>query len=310
MISGRQRSIGIGPEETFGTPVAPTIFLNGTESISEERGRLRESMVFGSRFQQPADAGRLRISGPIDGIHARPVTIGHLLRAALGEPETEGSGPYIHTFEPGNASFSAVAALPPYSITVKRSPTMIQRYSGGQLNQLTLAQSRDDALVVSTDWIAKGVAGVADTEMVREDGQRFRFGHFAVQRDGADYKFLESINLVINNALETEELLDGTDEIAGTAFGDASVNVSMTATFESEADYADFKDNVTRPWSFKWTLGASSLEIIVPRLNVANWNSATTGPGRQSIQVSGAAEFDAVAGHTLQAILTNTQATY
>lgn len=310
MISGRQRSIGIGPEATFGTPVAPTVFFNGTESLTEERGRLREPLTFGSRFQQPADKGRLRISGGIEGIHGRPIGIGHLLRAALGAPETEGAGPYVHTFEPGNASFSDVAALPPYSISVKRGPTMIQRYAGGQLNQLTLTQSRDDALVIGTDWIAKGVTDVADTAMVQEAGQRFRFGNFSVERDGAAYKFLEQFGLTINNALETEELLDGSDEIAGTAFGDASVTVNLTATFESAADYADFRDNIARPWAFKWTLGDDSLELSLPRLNVQSWSSAITGPGRQTVAMTGVAEFDAVEGYNLQAVLTNTHESY
>lgn len=310
MISGRQRSIGLGPEATFGTPVPPIVFVNGTESLSEERGRLREPLTFGSRFQQPADAGRLRITGGIEGMHGRAIAIGHLLRAALGEPETDGAGPYTHTFEPGNANFSDVAALPPYSITVKRSPTMIQRYAGGQLNQLTLAQSRDDALVIGSSWIAKGVSNVADTEMVQETTPRFRFGQFSVERDGSPYKLLEDITFTINNALETEELLDGSDEIAGTAFGDASVTVAMTATFDSESDYVDFRDNVTRPWAFKWTAGANSLELIVPRLNVESWGSPISGPGRQTVSLNAVAEFDATEGFNLQAILINDHETY
>src|SRR5690606_21973494 len=99
MSSGRQGSIGIGKETTWGTAVAPSVFYNATESITEERGRLRESMNFGTRSRQPADAGRLRITGAMDGMHARPEGIGHLLRAALGAPQTTGaSAPYTHEF--------------------------------------------------------------------------------------------------------------------------------------------------------------------------------------------------------------------
>lgn len=310
MISGRQRYIGLGPEATFGVAVPPEVFFNGSESLTETRARLREPLVFGTRFQPAADAGRLRISGGIEGIHGRPNGIGHLLRAALGVPVTSGAAPYVHTFEPGNANFSPVAALPPYSIEVRRGPGMIQRYAGAQLNQLTLSQSRDDALVISTDWIAKGVASATEATLVHEAGQRFRFAQLSVKRDAAAYKLLEELTVTINNALETEELLDGTDEIAGTAFGDASITIAMTYTFDTPDDYDDFVANVTRPWSFQWDVGPASLELVVPKLNISEWSSPTTGPGRMNVRVSGVAEFDPVAGHNLQAILTNTQATY
>lgn len=310
MASGRQGSIGLGAEATFGTAVPPTAFFNGTESITEERARLREPITFGSRALQPADAGRLRISGSLEGMHARPAGLGHLLRAALGEPETAGAGPYVHTFTPASAKFSEVAALPPYSISVRRRSGLIHRYSGGQLNSLTLNQARDAALVVTSSWIAKGVSEVADTEMVQETAPRFRFGQFTVERDGEPFDLLEDFSITIANNLETEELLDGTDEIAGTDFGDSQISLSITATFRDSLNYADFKNNTTKPWTFKWTVGADSLELIIPRFNIDSWSAPIRGPGRMTVAAGGQAEFDAVAGHGFQAILTNTQESY
>lgn len=311
MASGRQGSIGIGKESAWGTSVAPTHFFNGTESISEDRGRLREAITFGSRALQPADAGRLRISGAINGMHARPVGIGHLLRAALGAPATTGTGtPYTHTFVPAATKFSAAAALPPYSITAKRG-SMIHRYSGAQLNRLSLSQPKDDALQLDTDWIAKGVADVTDTVLTQEAGQRFRFQHLSVKRDAATFDTLESLGITIENNLETEELLNGSDEISGTDFGDSAINVEMTMSFQNVADYADFKANTTRPWEFTWTLNANtSLAIKIPRLNISAFSAPISGPGRITASVSGQGEFDAVAGHGIQVVLKNDTATY
>ncbi len=312
MASGRGGSIGIGKETTWGTAVAPTQFYNGTEAISEERGRLREAITFGSRAVQPADAGRLRISGPISGVHARPVGLGHLLRAALGAPTTTGaSAPYSHAFKPAATKFSAAAALPPYSVTVKRDTGMIHRYSGGQLNRLTLTQPKDDALSVDTDWIAKGVADVSDTVIVAETTQRFRYQHLAVLRDAGPFLTLESVTITIENNLETEELLNASDEISGVDFGDSSIKIDMTMSFQSLADYGDFKANVTRPWKFTWTVDVgNSLELSVPRLNLDAFGAPISAAGRLTASASGQAEFDAVAGHSLQATLKNSQATY
>ena len=162
MASGRQGAVGIGKEAAWGQGVAPSVFFNATENITEERGRLRESMVYGTRAKQPADPGRVRVSGPFSGMHARPDDLGHLLAAGIGTPETTGAGPYEHVFRPSVEAFSDVAALQPYTVTVRRKAGMIHRYSGGQCSKLTLRQPKDDALVVDADWMCKGVedAGV------------------------------------------------------------------------------------------------------------------------------------------------------
>lgn len=311
MASGRGGSIGIGKETAWGTAVAPTAFYNGTESIQEERGRLRESISFGSRALQPADAGRLRITGAVSGVHARPVGLGHLLRAVLGAPVTTGaSTPYTHTFVPATTKFSAAAALPPYSITTKRG-SLIHRYSGGQLNRLTLNQPKDDALVLDMDWIAKGVADVADTTLVQEQGTRFRFQHLGVERNAVAFPTLESLGITIDNGLETEELLNESDEISGTDFGDSQISIDMTMSFQNLADYADFKANTVRPWEFAWVIDANtSLTVTVPRLNISSFSAPISGPGRLTASVAGQAEFDAAAGYGVQVVLKNSQATY
>lgn len=314
MATGRQGSIGIGKETAWGTAVAPTQFYNGTESLAEERARLREAITFGTRAMQPADAGRLSISGAISGMHARPGGLGHLLRAALGAPTTTGGpAPFTHVFKPATTKFSTEAALPPYSITVKRSasPAMIQRFAGAQLNRLTLSQPKDDALGVDTDWVAKSVADVADTTLVHDAGARFRFQHLAVLRDGTPFAFLESVSIGIENNLEVEEVLDGTDVISAVDFGDSAVNVDMVCSFRSVADYADFKANTTRPWKFTWTLDANtSLEVMLPKLNLSSYAPNIGGAGRLTIAMAGQAEHDSVSGYGIQATLKNAVASY
>jgi hypothetical protein len=311
MASGRQGSIGIGKETSFGTGVVPTAFFNATEGISEERGRLREAMNFGTRARQPADAGRLRISGPVSGLHARPANIGHLFRAALGAPVTTGSdAPYSHVFKPVATKFSTEAALPPYSLTVKRSASVIHRYAGGQLNRLVLNQPMDGALSIDTDWIAKSVSAESDTTMALEQGNRFLFKQLAVERDSSAWNYLESLTLTIDNALEIEEVLNESDEISATDFGDSNITVAMTSSFRDALAYADFKDNDPQAWEFEWTNGSAILTIVIPQLNIETWGAPIGGPGRMSVSCQGVAEFNTSAGYEMQVTLVNATASY
>lgn len=310
MSTGRLGSIGIGAETTFGTGVAPTAFFNATESITETRGRLREGMNFGTRARQPADDGRLRIAGAINGIHARPDNLGHLLRAALGAPQTSGAGPYDHVFKPATAKFSAEAALPPYSATVKRNATSIHRYAGGQLNRLVLNQPVDDALTIDTDWLFKSVSVESDTLMALETKPRFRFNQLAVELGGSSWDALRSFRLTIDNALDPEETLNASKEISGVDFGDSNITAEVTAVFKAKELYDEFVANTTLDLVLTWTNGGDILEISLPRLNVESWQAPISGPGRMEVTANLVAEFDAVAGHELEITLTNGTATY
>lgn len=311
MASGRSGSIGIGKETTWGTAVAPTVFVNATEGIAEERGRLRESMNFGTRSRQPADAGRLRIRGPISGVHARPSSLGVFLRAALGAPNTTGSGPYVHTFTPSTTKFSTTAALPPYSLTVKRQGAIIHRYDGGQLNQLTLRQPVDDALVLDTEWLCKGVTpDVSDTTLALEVGSRFRFQHLVISKAATPVNHVESVTITIDNQLDAGETLNTEDEISVVDFGDSIFTVDMTMQFTNDAEYEDFVANATAAWEFKWTNGSHILEIAFPKLNVESWSAPISAPGRMTATVRLVAEFDATATHDMQIKLTNATVSY
>jgi hypothetical protein len=313
MATGRRGSIGMGKETTWGTSVAPTSFFNATESITEERGRLREDMVFGTRSRQGADAGRNRFRGGINGMHARAAGVGHWLRAALGAPATSGAAaPYSHVFTPAVAAFSTVAALPPYSVTVKRKSDMIHRYGGGQCSRLTLRQPKDNALVLDSEWLFKGVTSPADTTMVLESTKRFLFAQLAVTRAAAAFPYLEDLAIIIDNGLEPEEVLNESAEISAVEFGaNSSITVEMTLTFRDSNVYDDFKNNAVQAWGFLWTIDANtSLNIAIPQLNVEEWGAPISNAGRMTVRVRGTAEYNTAAGHELQVTLRNAEATY
>ena len=313
MASGRSGSIGIGPETTWGQGVASSAFFTATENITEDRGRLRESFIFGSRSAAPADAGRLRIDGgTISDIHARPENLGHLLRAALGVPTTTDLDPnFEHVFTPAAVKFSALAALPPYSVNIKRG-NKVNRYSGAQLSRLELRQPKDDALMLNTTWLAKGVSEIAAETQSLESGTRFLYRQLEVTRDGIIYPYLEDFTLTVDNGLEAEEVLNETDEISAVDFGsNSSIEASITLTFRDAVTYNDFANNVAKPWGFRWEIDAETfLDIAIPRLNISKWSAPISGPGRMTLSVSAQAEYSTQSGTDLTVTLGNQVAAY
>lgn len=312
MATGIQGYIGIGKETAWGTPVASTTFVSSMESISEERERLREAMTFGTRSTLPAVEGRTRITGGLTDIEARPDFLGVFLRAALGAPATTGASPYEHVFTTDTAKHSAEAALPPYSVTVQRG-SLRHRYSGGQLNQLTLAQAADGPLTLEADWIFKGVTDVATTETIAlETNRRFIFRDLAVTKGGTAFPYLESLGVTIANNLEAEETLNGEREISAVDFNDKlAITADMTLTFRDATTYADFKAATTSAWSFVWTNPEGQiLTIAIPKLQIDTWAAPISGPGRMTVDVTATAEFDQAAGHEIEITLENETATY
>ena len=319
MASGRSGSIGIGPETSWGQGVASSAFFTATENITEDRGRLRESFIFGSRSAAPADAGRLRIDGgTISDIHARPENLGHLLRAALGVPDTasyghedEGGIHFEHVFTPAAAKFSELAALPPYSVNIKRG-NKVNRYSGAQLSRLELRQPKDEALMLNTTWLAKSVSETQAEAQSLESGTRFLYRQLEVSRDGIIYPFLEDFTLTVDNGLEAEEVLNETDEISAVDFGsNSSIEASMTLTFRDAVTYNDFANNVAKPWGFRWQIDAETfLDIAIPRLNISSWSAPISGPGRMTLSVGAQAEYSTQSGTDLTVTLGNQVAGY
>lgn len=306
-MNGFQGLIGLGKESTWGVGVAASQFYNATESITEERPQLREPMTFGTRAVQPGEQGRLKVAGSINGFHARPAGIGHILRAALGVPTSSGvAAPYTHVFVPAATEWSSNAPLPAYSATVKRGSQTL-RYSGGQCNKATFKQSKDGMLEVDTDWMFKDVAPVAAPVLAADNTTRFRFLHLSIQRAAIDYDFVEDLQISIENNLAVEELFDQTNGASAFVYdGMQQTSIQMTLTFRDLATYDDFRDSTPRPWTFEWAIDANAnLKFSIPRLKIDRWGAPISGPNKLTITVQGVAEFDSVAGHALEATLIN-----
>ena len=305
--------IGIGQETTWGTGVASSEFFQSADvSINEDYARLRDPMQRGVRGLPTADSGRLTITGGLSNLLVRPDQAGNLLRGILGDPTDAGSGPYTHTYVEALTKFSTEAALPPYSLTVDYDGTDIRRYNGGQMNQLTLSHDASSRLVAAADFIFKGVAVVSSETPSYETNKPFKFNQLSITRAGSAFDYAESVSITINNNLLGVPLLNASNEIACVEFNDAiSVQVAMTIDAkDSTTLYGDMKNNTVNEWVFTWDDGTDSLVFTFPQLNVLVPNKPISGAGRQTFAATGTAEYNASAGHSVEAVLTNSIATY
>ena len=103
--SGMAAQLGVKAETTWGTFVAPTRFYPLiSESLSEEIARLEsEGIIAGQRVLRSEQwaAGNVDVAGDIQ-TELYQQGMGALLKACFGAVATTGSGPYTHTFTPGD----------------------------------------------------------------------------------------------------------------------------------------------------------------------------------------------------------------
>ena len=114
LASGLAAQIGYGIESAWGTPVTPSAFIPLLqESLDLDLGRLEsEGIVAGKRvlLSEQWNGGPITVGGDV-GHELYDRGMGKLLRLMLGGANTTGSGPYTHTFTPGDLPSATVSSL-------------------------------------------------------------------------------------------------------------------------------------------------------------------------------------------------------
>ena len=311
MDQGRYGHIGFGEESAWGNGVAPTVFLPGTEDLSPDRERMVIDQPHASRFDLPSKAGRMRIQGKNTSGHPLYTdAIGLILKALFGQVSTSGTGPYTHTFTPLSQPLTDNNALPPVSVQVTAGGRT-KRFTGGQIATMALSQPKDDFAQFDLGWHFKGVDNSvsAATPAIPNDDV-FAFRHLAITRDGNPVTTVEELTLNIDNQLESEELLDGTDLISAVGFGGLMATLDLTLAFRDTNAYDQFYNDTPSNWELVWTLGTNKLTFRLPRVVVASFGDPLSGAGRLTATAQLKAEYDSGAGYGVQAELVNGTSSY
>jgi len=303
--------LGLGKEATWNTPVAASAFFPfSSESLKVSIEPIAEAQIRGVLDQSPRYKGLITVGGSFSG-PVYPSLIGHLLRAALGAPTTNGTGPYTHTFTPTQERFSNNAALPPYSITVGRDG-FVERYTGCVCQSLSLSFTKGGMLTFEAQWIGANYDSPGAPTVALPTDAPFTLDAL-VQRNGVAFASLQDISIAINNNLEGVRTINNNGGIISRVAwnGMRTIEVSGTADFDNNTLYNDFLAFGNTPWSFEWSQGANTrLTLTFPAMKNLDGSPNVGGEGRITLPFSLSAEYDLATGRAMQAVLVNNVAGY
>lgn len=275
MATGATGHIGLGKETTWGTGVAPTVFLPATEDLSADFPEIEVDVPYGGRNAPRSDRGRPTFGGSISGILAKPNLLGHIFAAAINAPSTTGAGPYVHEFTPRIAPVSSTVALTSYSAQVTGGG-MTTRWNGGQCNEFTLNASADGRVTVDTSWMFKGwtTTGLSAATPTLETTRTFMHRHTAHTKGDTPAAFgdIKTLTLTFTNNLEGDMTQDGTDDMRAIYLGTSRLTVDMTITAPASSTLlTEALAETEDVWQFKWALDADTyLQFDIPNLSIKN----------------------------------------
>lgn len=151
-IQDRLTQVAIAKQVAIGTPAASgtaglQIGVKGGTVASIDVTQDDFGATWGSRLSEGHDRGNMTPGAAFDAV-GMPVSIGHFLQAALGAPNTTGSGPYTHVFTVSDT-------LPYYTIHARKGSEYF-RVADTRLNELELSWEGTKALTAKTSWVGCG----------------------------------------------------------------------------------------------------------------------------------------------------------
>lgn len=264
--TGLDAQLGVAEESTVGTRVAPTRFVPLVdESMSLNISRLESEGIRANRtVLDSADwaAGVKTVAGDLT-FDARTESLGVWLKHALGGVATAGSGPYTHTFTPGDLfgkGLTVQVGRPDAGGTVRPF-----EYAGCKVNSFSLECSVDEIASVGVSLIGQDedTGQSLATASYTADDTLFTFVHGALTVAGASVP-VESFSLSIENNLQAARHRVGsavTTEQRQEAL--RAVTLSAVADFTDLTVYNRFVSGAEAAVVLSLTSGSDSLTVTM-----------------------------------------------
>jgi hypothetical protein len=308
--------IGLAKETTWGTPVTPSDYMKGlSESLSMAIDRFEVENIIGG-FQEPNDVdGLRRITGDIV-IPGHPVSLGHLLKAALnnsGSVVASGSL-WTNHFTNTKSEFAAGVARQPYTLEISRDVGSAHQYAGCLLDRLVLTLAPNQELRAQASWIGKAGALVAKSSPTfpGSSSAPFTFDSASLSLGGSATAKIEGITVTVDNQLEGIPALNASNTVARiVSRGPQMIRLSGTMDFSDVTEYLDFVNQTER--AFKLTLTkASSFQFVidVPVMVYTAFPTAQAGRGRNVVQFEARARYHTSSGTAAGFLLTTVKSNY
>lgn len=328
MHLGLKAVIGLAAQNSYGTaanvssymyipilgetldPALPPLYPNDFTGVLEE----------GHEVEQ----GASNIGGDLT-VNFGPISAGHLLKAALGDPTSAIAGSsYQHTFLPRSGDFDVLSAQRPYSIFKGWSGVnTAEIYSDMNLNTLEFAIAAGELLKLKAGWVGGKRADAAPVNAPSYPaGRRIPWDVASIQVGSgtgmAAHPEFKSLAIALDNAVEAQHTLGGSQwPTRNTRTGFRKITVSGTLLFDNRLEYDEFIAQTERPFIATFvskdtimTNTRNILRLDIPSLRYKEFKKPTGGPGRIELQVTADAVYNSGSGHAFKATLSNTWAAY
>lgn len=232
--TGLDAQLGVAEESTVGTYVEPTRFVEFTsESMSMEVARIESDAIRAGRTIIDSDdwaVGGRTVGGTVE-FDARTKDLGLWLKHGLGAVSTSGSGPYTHTFTPGDLfgkGLTVQVGRPDTGGTVRPFS-----YTGCKVASLSLSASVGELLSVSADLIGQDetTAESLATASYTSASTLFTFVHGAVTVAGSAAPCM-SFDFQVSNGLQ-----DARHRLGSAVSTEQRQNARRTITLSAELDF-------------------------------------------------------------------------
>ena len=309
--------VGIGKETTWGTPVSASDYFEAmSENLSETIDRFPTRNIVGGFFEPDDYAGMRRAGGDLV-MFGHPVSIGHLLKAALntvsGSVITSGflfKTEFIST----KSEYADGVPTQPYTLEMGRDVGSAHQISGALLNRLQMSVSPNQDLRVTASWIAKSGALIARTTPTFPGSPTdpFAFDTTSISIGGAATARVEAFQLTVNNNLNGIAALNATNNIARVRrTAPQEVRIGGTVDFIDVAEFLDFKNQTERQFRVNLSKANSfNLLIDAPRFVYTTFPVGQPGRDRLTVGFEGVARYSTTSGVAINIGLTTTKSNY
>jgi hypothetical protein len=308
---GRKGQLVIDFESSFGvTPGTPNgirLPMNSSKIVSKQN-MIESNTIRNNRNPIAPSLGNVDVSGTV--VVPMDVTaIGYWLKAIFGPPVTTGTGPYVHTFKPGDTQPSLVMEQGFTDISV------FELFNGCKVNKFSLTLGGGNELTASIDIIgAKEAIGSVSFDATPVDNDLKRFNDFqgTVKEGGAAIAILTQMVLDIQCNLDNSLYCIGSNGMRGDIpEGLLQVSGSITAMFQDSVLLNKAISGTESSLEMTFTNGADILKITMPELIYERNSPGIEGPKGVLINLPFRAYYDnSVEQAAIIAVLTNTKNSY
>lgn len=311
---GYKSTLAIDFETTFGAdPASPAGLLMPINSwdVKATQELTTPQTITGSRSPVEPIRGNISVGGnaviPLDY-----VAFGHWLRAMFGDPVTTGTGPYVHTFKPGDIQPSLVCEKK----EVAGSNSYYTKQNGIKISTLGLEIGGSGELTANLGVVGANesipVTTPYDSSLTAVGFARAQQAHASIKEGGSTIGIVTQSSLNVNFGLDTSQYVVGGGGILGDIpEGIIAVEGSMTALFTDLTLATKAHNDTESSLEIAFASGANSLVITIPELMYKRTGRPISGPAgiMQQCDFVGYLGNDAGAA-VIKVVLTNAVASY